>query len=197
MQVEPLLGDGTGVGRHPRSGIRVQQPVEGIRGQRGDGAESQRREVQHARRLDLRRSLMRRERGRFQRADRLEVAAALVQLESPPLGAGDGFGGRRQSATALRRGLGGAGEQLHHLLEGRGVGLDEGGGAWSGLWRWRRCRRSCCCCYSIVVADASTTGGGVGGDGMRGLDWVVLHRQDSYSRTSNGDAAEERERERV
>lgn len=87
----------------------------------------------------------------------LRLLRCSYSLKSPPFGVGDGFGGQQQSTTTLCHGFDGAGESLQYLLEERGVGLDKGGGAlsgihasWDGLWSWRRCW-------------------------MRGLDLVVLY----------------------
>lgn len=72
----------------------------------------------------------------------LEAVAALVQLEALLLLAGalDGRytaagGGGIWFGGGVLGLVGGAGEHLHHLFEGGGVGLDEGGGVGIGFVR--------------------------------------------------------------
>lgn len=159
MEVEPPLGNRPVLGRHRCSGgggwTGLRRPVERIGDQRRDGAEVQRRQVQHARREDLR--LPPGEEGHAHGRTRvgldetwdhwayhlqvLEAAPALMELKSWLLGAGGLRGGRNQvlgwrrcgGGGALGGRLHGACEHLDYLLEGRGVSLDEGGGERIGV----------------------------------------------------------------
>lgn len=120
----------------------------------GDGAEDERRKIKNARGEDLRqlprrcRAVGAEARRRREGVDRheavLEAVTPLVELEPLLLLAGALDGGDASASASaaaappcgggiwavggVLSGVGGAGEHLHHLLEGGGVGLDEGGG---------------------------------------------------------------------
>jgi hypothetical protein len=151
VEEEAPLGDGRALGLLGGR-RRRRRAVEGVAGERRHRAERQGREVQHARRQDLRRRPPRRRRRRAhrQRRDHLQVLQAappLVQLERRLLGpaarsaaarlgtgaaAVGGSGCPRRRRVVVGRLLG-AGEHLDDLLERGGVGLDEGGGERGGV----------------------------------------------------------------
>lgn len=153
VEEEAPLGDGRALGLLGGR-RRRRRAVEGVAGERRHRAQRQGREVQHARRQDLRRRPPRRRRRRAhrQRRDHLQVLQAappLVQLERRLLGpaarsaagrlgpgataaGGSGSGCPRRRRVVVGRLLG-AGEHLDDLLERGGVGLDEGGGERGGV----------------------------------------------------------------
>jgi hypothetical protein len=156
VEEEAPLGDGGALGLLGGR-RRRRRAVEGVAGERRHRAEREGREVQHARRQDLRRRPPRRRRRRRRRAHRqrrdhlqvLQAAPPLVQLERRLLGpaarsaagrlgagatavGGSGSGCPRRRRVVVGRLLG-AGEHLDDLLERGGVGLDEGGGERGGV----------------------------------------------------------------
>jgi hypothetical protein len=166
VQEEPLAVDGRLLAR---GGRRRRRAVEGVGDERRDGApERQGREVEHARRQHIRRLGPRGcGGGHRQRRDHLEIlepAPALVELEGRLLGPA-----RRARLVVVVAALGellgrrrrrvGAGEHLDHLLEGGGVGLDEGGGERRGVDDAGRQR---------AVRRRGRRGGGRRGGGGRG-----------------------------
>lgn len=150
MQIKPFFSNGFSLCFHVQTRIttdivrrfRIQRlrSAEGVGNERRDGADDQRREIQHTGRVDFG-VVSGGETGsnRGKNGIDLEVTkgiSTLIELEIGVWTLGDRFDGRdmrfgrRIGCRNLLGGFGRSGEHLDNLFEGGRIGLDESGRVW-------------------------------------------------------------------